>query len=231
MNWLLIVVIGIIAIFALRGRQVGFIRTAFSLCSLVLALFLTVTINPYVSKTLQNNEKVQAYVSEAVAKVVVVEKNEKTVTGQMKEIKKLDLPNALKKSLIENNNTEVYKAYAINSFKDYVNHYITTVIINAASFIVTLIVIQAILFMIGGALDVISRLPILNGLNKSAGLLIGVLHGLVIIWVLCILLTTFGGTKWASEIFAQINQDKILTLIYDNNLLLTAVTSIAKILF
>lgn len=231
MNWLVIVVFAILIYFGFRGKRKGFIRTVFTLFSLILALYLTSTFSPYVSKTLQNNERFYSYVSEAVSKIVKTPKKDGTVTEQAENIKELSLPKSLKNALIENNNGEVYKALAINSFKDYVNNYLTCVVINALSFIITFIFVNICLFLILNALDLISKLPIINGLNKSAGFIVGLLHGLVIIWVLCILLTCFGGTEWGADLYKLINESRFLTTVYDNNLLLRIITNMAKVLF
>ncbi len=230
MNWLLVVVIGIIIYYGFQGRRRGFIRTVFSLSSLVIALFLTYTVSPYISKTLQNSDKLYQYVSTTVDKVIKAEK-EDTISDQVEYIDGLNLPKSLKKALIENNNKEVYTAFAVKSFQDYVNHYVAYLVINALSFIVTLIMIRIVLLIIANALDIISKLPLINGLNKSAGLLIGILHGLIVIWVLCILLTAFSGSKWGVELYNQINESQVLTVIYDNNLLLNGITSIVRVLF
>lgn len=231
MNWLLIVVLVILVFYAFKGKRDGFIKTVFTLFSLIFALFLTATFSPYISKALQNNEKVYTYVSGAVSKIVQVEKEDGTVTEQVEDIKGLSLPKALKNALIENNNGEVYKALAINSFKEYVNNYLTCVVINALSFILTLIIINIGLFLLSNTLDIISKLPLINGLNKSAGFIIGLVHGLVVIWVLCILLTCFGGTEWGGNAYKLISESSFLTIIYDNNLLLSVITNMAKVLF
>lgn len=231
MNWLLIVVLVILVFYAFKGKREGFIKTVFTLFSLIFALFLTATFSPYISKVLQNNEKVYTYVSGAVSKIVQVEKEDGTVTEQVEDIKGLSLPQSLKNALIENNNGEVYKALAINGFKEYVNNYLTCVVINALSFILTLIIINFILFLLANTLDIISKLPLINGLNKSAGFIIGLVHGLVVIWVLCILLTCFGGTEWGGNIYKLISESSFLTIIYDNNLLLSVITNMAKVLF
>lgn len=230
MNWLLMVVVGIIIYYGVQGKRRGFIRTIFSLCSLMIALVLTYTLSPYISKTLHNNDKVYQYISTTVDKVIKAEK-EDTVSNQVEYIEGLKLPKSLKKALIENNNKEVYTAFAVKSFGDYVNNYLVYLVINAMSFVITLFLIRILLLIMANGLDVLSKLPLINGLNKSAGLLVGILHGLIVIWVLCIVLTSFSGTAWGMELYSQINMSQILTVIYDNNLLLKGITSIVRVLF
>jgi len=80
------------------------------------------------------------------------------------------------------------------------------------------------------ALDLISKLPLLNGVNKTAGLLAGLLHGLVIVWVFFLIITVFGGTKIGQQALEMIGESEILSFIYNNNLLLKFITSATKML-
>lgn len=235
MNWLVIVVAAILVTFAFIGRKVGFIKTVFSIFSIIIALFLTSTISPYVSKSLRGNEKVYEYINEKVEKVVklkVKEKEKVSLSEQNKAIDKLSLPDSIKKKLLENkNNDEVYKALKVDNFKEYVNGYITTLVINAIAFIVTYLVVMVILFIICAALNIISKLPLINGLNKTAGLLVGLFEGLLVVWLLCIVLTAFSSTTGGQELFKLIKESQFLSSLYNNNLILKCITNMAKVLF
>lgn len=231
MNWLLIAVVIFLAVYAIRGRQEGFIKTVFSIFSILIALVLTYEIQPYVSKALQHNDKIVSYVEQKVDASVDLDKKEEGVSDQRSSIEGLRLPRSLKKSLIENNNTEVYKALVVEKFEDYVSSYLAMVILNALSFVVVFLIVYVLLFIISRALDILSHLPLINGLNKTAGLLVGLLRGLVVIWILCILLTMFSSTKTSQLLYGYINDSYILSSIYDNNILLHIITNIAKVLF
>ncbi len=231
MNWLLIAVVIFLAVYAIRGRQEGFIKTVFSIFSILIALVLTYEIQPYVSKALQHNDKIVSYVEHKVDASVDLDKKEEGVSDQRSSIEGLRLPKSLKKSLIENNNTEVYKALVVEKFEDYVSSYLAMVILNALSFVVVFLIVYVLLFIISRALDILSHLPLINGLNKTAGLLVGLLRGLVVIWILCILLTMFSSTKTSQLLYGYINDSYILSSIYDNNILLHIITNIAKVLF
>lgn len=231
MNWLLIAVIILLAVYAIRGRQEGFIKTVFSIFSILIALVLTYQVQPYVSKALQHNEKIVSYVEEKVDRSIELKKKGKGITEQRTAIEELSLPGALKKSLIENNNTEVYKALVVDKFEDYISSYLALIIINALSFVLVFLIIYIALFVLSRMLDIISHLPIINGLNKTAGLLVGLLRGLIVIWILCIILTIFSSTKTSQMLFGYINDSYILSIIYDNNILMHIITNIAKVLF
>ena len=58
MNWLLVIILLILVASAIRGYQNGFIKTAFSLVSILIALVLTTIVSPIVSKTIRSNDAI-----------------------------------------------------------------------------------------------------------------------------------------------------------------------------
>lgn len=231
MNWLLIVVAAILIGYAFNGRRRGFIRTVFALFSTIIALMLTVWISPVISKQFQENNKVMGFVTEKVEKIIPFSDMGDKVADQVEFINKLPMPKAIKHTLVENNTADVYKAMAVNSFKEYISNSISRIIINAASFIVIMLIILIGLALLCEALNIISKLPIINGLNKTAGLLAGLIQGIVVVWIGCIFLTVLGGTKIGQNIFEMINDNTFLSIIYNNNLLLNFIVNIGDMLF
>lgn len=235
MNWLVIAVAAVLVVFALKGRKVGFIKTIFSIFSIIIAIVVSSALSPYVSKALRTNDKFYNYINERVEDVInlkVEDKDKTTVSEQAEAISKLSLPESIKKNLLENkNNSEVYKALHVDTFKEYVNGYITTIAINAIAFIITYLVVTILLFAVCIALNIISKLPIINGLNKTAGLLVGLFEGLLVIWMLCIVLTAFSSTETAQKLFEMIKESQFLSCLYNNNLLIRLITNMAKVLF
>lgn len=231
MNWLLIIVLAILLVNAMIGMKVGFIKTVFSLFSLIIALVLTVWISPVVNNYLKSNDTVYEGINSRVEKMLPFEEEETEPEDQTSLIEELKIPQSLKDSLVENNNSEVYKALAANSFKDYVSNYLTGVMINALAFFGTFIVLLIILWVLCFALDIVSKLPILDQINKSIGLLAGVVHGLVVIWLFFILLTVFGSTEFGQNIMKLVDESQILSIIYNNNFLLRFITSATKMIF
>lgn len=232
MNWLLIAVMAIIVVNALIGLKTGFIKTAFSLCSLIIAIILTAWLSPYVNDFMKGNVKIYNYISSKAEKMLKFDDKEYTESKQEALIDELHLPKSIKKSLKENNNSKVYKDMELGkkNFKGYVANYITGLIINAISFIATFVVILILLWVICIALDILSKLPLLNQINKLAGLAAGLVHGLVVVWILFILLTVFGSSSFGQEAMQMIEKDTILSTLYDNNILLRIITNIAKMI-
>lgn len=231
MNWLLIVVLAILFVNALIGMKVGLIKTVFSLCSMIIAVILTLWLSPYVNDYMRGNEKIYKGINSKVEKVLPHIKDKADQSERISTIEGLKLPQSLKDSLIENNNTEVYKKLAVKSFKGYISNYLTGIVINALAFSVTFIIILILLWVISIALDIISKLPLLHQVNKMTGLVAGLIHGLVIVWIFCIILTVFGSSQLGQKAMEMIGEDQILSFIYNNNILLDFITSATKILF
>ena len=194
---------------------------------IVFSLFIAMQIYPMVSKQLQKTfiyNELNEHVSEALFKDTESDLNR--VTDQIDTINGLPLPDSIKKYLVENNNSQIYDALGIYDFEAYVSGYLTCLIINAISFVGVFLLMIVLLKIIEGCLDLVSKLPVLNGINKIGGILIGVIKGFLILWVVCIVVTIFSGTGWGKYIFDSINRSWLLGLIYNNNYLLLFIANI-----
>ncbi len=88
----------------------------------------------------------------------------------MEAIEQMDLPD-FKDMLKSNNNMEMYEALGINEFSGYISNYITCLILNGISVIIIFLILFITIRIIGCMLDLFSRIPVLNGLNKLEDLL------------------------------------------------------------
>jgi uncharacterized membrane protein required for colicin V production len=231
MNWLLIVIGIIILSNAFIGLKTGFIKTVFSLVSLVLALVLTIWISPVMKDFLKGNDKIYGGISHGIEKILPFGDEEVPSENQTSEIEKLKLPKSIKDSLIKNNTAQSYKTLVEKSFKGYISDYLTGIIINALAFSVTFIIIIILLSAICIALNLISKLPLLNSLNKTMGLLAGLAQGLIIVWLFFIVLTVFSSSPFGRDAMELVGESQILSILYNNNYLLGFITDATKTLF
>lgn len=223
MNTAVIVVIAILALGALAGVRKGFVKTVFTLGSTLVAILLTVWLNPYVSNMMQNSEKIMTYVTTRVEENIEFDDEDSSSKKESDDefIKGLKLPSYMQDSLIKNNNNSVYEALSIEkqNIKHYVSVYVAVLIVKALSFIVTFIVVSLLLGILCHLLDIMAKLPVLNALNKVLGLVAGVAEGLVFIWLLCVVLTAIAETKFGMSIYAMVDESSFLQLIYEHNLI------------
>lgn len=233
MNIVLIVAVIILIASALAGFGRGLVKSVFSTFALIVAIVLAVQVMPYGTKLLRTtplytsiNDSIQASLEDQFQVAA------QGAGEQMEAIDQMDnLPDFLKDILKSNNNAEVYEALGIDQFSEYISNYITCLILNAISLIVCFLVIYIILRIIGCMLDMLSRIPVINGLNKIGGFIFGLFNGAIYLWLACIIVTIFSTTQWGQYIFQQINDSVILSFLYNNNYLLELMANMGKVLF
>lgn len=228
MNWLLIVVVLFLAAYVCRGYHNGFIKTVFSIFAVLIALVITTVGSPILSKTLQNNEQIYSAIEEKVGDALKIDEKISGRVDQVKAIENLALPESIRNALVEHNYDTMYETLEVSSFGDYVSGYITCMILNAISYIVVFIIALVLVRIVANILDIISKLPILNSINKIGGLCVGLVHGLIILWVLCVVLTIFSSTEIGKVLYEQINSSVLLSFIYNNNWFMHILTGVAK---
>ena len=151
-----------------------------------------------------------------------------TPSVQRTIIENLNLPQGFKTTLLENNNSEVYRSLGVSAFTDYIGSFMADMILNYAGFAILFAAVYLALKMVVRWLDIISRLPILSGINKIAGALLGGIEGLAFVWLACMVITVFSTTVWGLEIFRQIEASKWLTYLYTHNFLNLMVLGVIK---
>ena len=153
-----------------------------------------------------------------------------TRTDEVFAIDRLTLPKAIREKLIEDNNSVIYEALGVNGFKDYISSYLACMILNAISFIGTLLIAGFLVRVVFVMADIIERVPGIKGMNKTAGMAIGFLQGIIILWIACLVVTAFGATKTGQQILGLIHDSVILSFIYNNNCLMLLAGNILKLI-
>lgn len=221
MNWILVAVLGIIAVLGWVGLKKGFIKMVFSLVSTVIALLVAMLFSPMVAGMMKNNEAIVGFFDDKIGMIVDFtpeEAEEATESGQESLIDSLPLPEIVKESLIENNTVDNYMELQAQNFEEYVRRRITNVIINALAFVLTLVLAVIGLVILCNALNLIAKLPLLRQINSVAGLAAGAAEGLLLVWVLFAILTMFAGTEFGREALSMIAENPLLDYLYKNNL-------------
>ena len=94
---------------------------------------------------------------------------------------------------------------------------IATPISNGLSYILTFIVVFVLLILglsiIGYVLDVVSKLPILNFFNSTAGMLIGMLEGFLVCWF-AVNFAVWIGAFFASDVLGIIKESYLAKFFY-----------------
>lgn len=225
MNWLSIAVICLIVFYTWRGYHNGLIKTVFFILSFFVAIILASIISPIVSRQLQQNEFMFNGIKNVVQSGFNTDNMIKSdsIAEEIKSINELPLPDELKQILTVNNNSEIYKTMKATNFSDYISSSITTMVINAISYLLVFIVVRLLIRLLAGVLNLIANLPVLHTINKAGGVIVGFIHSVFIVWILAIVLMVFAGTETGKQLYAYIEQSTLLSWIYNNNLILNLI--------
>ncbi|WP_077613505.1 CvpA family protein [Clostridium sp. Marseille-P2415] len=225
-NWLSVVAGIYLLGMVLYGHRRGFIRLVVSMLAVVLSLTIVRVSLPAVTGFLKENTSLQQTISENMKKSVGLEQEENSAgetsgvpSVQRTIIENLELPQNIKTALIENNNSEMYQMLGVQAFTDYIGSYLADVILNSVGFVLLFAAVYLAARLIMRWLDIIARLPILSGINKLAGALLGGMEGLVFLWLACLVITAFSGTGWGLTLIRQIEGSKWLSFLYSHNFL------------
>lgn len=225
-NWLSILAGIYLLGMVLYGHHKGFIRLVVSMLAVILSLTIVRAALPTVTGYIKENTKLQQTISESMKKSVGLQGEDNTgetiseaPSIQRTVIEKLELPQNVKSALIENNNSEMYQLLGVQAFTDYIGNFLANKILNSVGFVLLFAVVYLAMKLIVSWLDIIARLPIISGMNKIAGALLGGVQGLVFLWLACILITAFSGTTWGLTLSRQIEASKWLSYLYNHNFL------------
>ena len=222
MNWLLIAVLAIFLLGFFIGWHRGAIRMTVSMAAAVLTIFLAWALSPYVTDVLKNHTGVYDHIRQGIESSIEEELGERaeglSAAGQAQFIEELPLPNSLKEALRSNNNSEIRDMLGVDTFVSYIGGYLASLAVNVIGFILTFILSFFILRLLGGVLNLVSRLPLIHGLNKIAGAVMGLLEGLIVVWLLGLVITMAAGTSWGQNAMELTGKSQILTFLYDHNL-------------
>lgn len=145
---------------------------------------------------------------------------------QVEMLEAADIPALFKNGLLENNNSEAYKVLKVKSFLEYVGAYLSDIIIKMVAFLLTFIIITILVRAVIFALDIITALPVIKGLNRFAGILVGMLIALIVVWIGFFVITLIYNTQIGQECFKWIGESELLTFLYDKNIILEFATKL-----
>ncbi len=219
MNLLLIGCLALILICAWIGYKRGFVKVLFSLVSFIVVMVLVGIISPIIGDVLQNQTSLPDTISEKCVEFVRewnVAGEMNTLEGRTALVDGYQFPEAIKNYLKTDEGFGILET----DFTTYVSDKIAGLIIDAIAYVTAFAIVWIVLRIVANVLDVVAKLPVLRSVNKVGGLAAGGAQGLVIIWIAFLIITICCTTQWGSRCMEMIAESKILTYIYDKNVIL-----------
>lgn len=233
MNWLLLISLAVIGVCAYLGWRAGFVKSVFSLISTIAVIIITILVSPLVTDLLKSNETISGGISSKLEEIIDLSQIAQNMSPEEEKdpaafIDGLQLPESIKdkikESLAETLKEKEEEAVAfagekLQALEVYICERMTTIILNAVGFFVTFLLASAGVAVLCYLLNVISKLPVLHQINTAAGIAFGALEGVVALWILFIAITMLGSTEFGQSCMAMISESKILSFLYDSNVL------------
>lgn len=221
-------------IFVLIGWGQGLFQLILSVAALIVSMLIATYVAPYISGTLQEKTMIDDNIATYIAKELQYSDSGKEATRgvQVAVINELPLPETLKSTILDNNNSEMYDALAVCGVYDYISKSIAVVIINAAVFLILMLLCRVVFFVIArDSKKTLAKLPIVRSIDKIGGGILGAMRGLLWIWIFFLFLSITSTFAWSQDVIGQIDQSVILHFLYDHNVLVDILGDLTKVLF
>ncbi|MGN0322310.1 MAG: CvpA family protein [Oliverpabstia sp.] len=222
MSWLFWILLILPAVLMIQGFRKGLVRTVVSMVSFLLVMAASSWLNPYVGDFIREKTTWQADIQQGCQEILFAEiEKQIDISGvsQNDFIEELPLPQGMKNKLIQNNTAEMYRQLAVENFTDYVSGYIAYGIINGiafiASFLLAIIIIKVVMY----AVDILTELPVISLMNRLGGLALGLVQGILWIWIIFFLIALLCNTTPGIYLMNLIQSDPVLSVLYNYNLL------------
>ena len=217
LTWLGIAVFVILLLFVWMGYKRGFIKEIVSFFFVFLSLSLAWALNPYINEFLVQKTPIYSTIQETCANFVQSQGEEDAEyetdsTGDL--IDSLKLPDLLRKNLEENNNAETYAELSVNTLTGYISGYLAKTVINGLSYVLAYILSTIVIRLIVYVLNLIAGLPVLKTANKLTGGVVGLLKGIVFVWIALLVVTVLCGTEIGKTVLELIEKDTLLSTLY-----------------
>ena len=225
-NWFEIIVGIYLLGMVLDGHYRGAIRMAVSMVALIATFLIVRAIMPSVAVFVKNETPVYEWIREGLERSLLEETETAVLEGEKTVVESLNLPREIRDVLLENSGG--LEVPGIDRVVEYVSDYVAGMIINGAGFVILFLIVYMILHIIVGCLDLMAKLPVVSGINKIAGALLGGAQGLFFVWLLLLLVTAFSQSSWARAVTRQIEASNWLSFLYHYNFLSKIAVELVK---
>ena len=147
---------------------------------------------------------------------------------QTELIRNLPVPDFVQKMMLNYNNSSGYRKLDASGFGEYIAGFIADLVIHIAAFLVTLLVTHLIIWGVLTALDVFAKMPFLYTINRTGGLLVGLVQGILVVWVFFLVLSALSGTEAGMRLMEMVDESVLLRPLYEHNLFLKEITGVIR---
>lgn len=218
-----LIIIAALMLFMYIGYRRGLIRTVFSLFSFIFAIALASYLYPRVAEWLRSTPLftgLKDYISRAMGLEDVVQAH----TAEL--VATLPLPDLLQRALLMHDTPNMFELLNVVTIEEYIAGFFAGMAINIIAMVLVFILVRVVLGIIAGMLDIVGRLPVIRSFNHGGGLLLGLVQGVIIVWIGLAVMNLFFLDPTRPELMQLLNESLIAGWIYDNNPIMAMLANI-----
>lgn len=193
-----LIIVAIIVLSTFLAYQKGLVKLAIGLCTFAISIVLTLVLYQPITNFVIN----VTGIDETIENTIYEKANEVMQEGQKED----ELTNQIIETAKNEMLPETARNLAIN-------------IVTGGVIIVLFVAIKIALRFISAIADAIAKLPIIDQLNKTGGMIYGLLRGILVIYVALLILSISGQINPTNAINQSIEQSSLGKAMYHNNLL------------
>ena len=211
MNILDILVLFIMTLCITMGVWRGFVQTILGFANFIIAIVLTNMLYPHMGRFLREIPgffdalagaiRASMGLDEAIYDAAVEAGGR---AAEMQFITELPLPAFLRETLLENYNPIIRAAIGAIDLADYVAGFLAGIVINIISMVVVFILVFAGLMILTRILNILTKLPVINTLNKLLGGAVGAIWGLLLTWLVLGVVTIYLSANTTMDIYQML---------------------------
>lgn len=226
MNWMLIIVLAVLAICAFWGYKKGLIRVVYTMAVGLVMVVVIGAVTPKAAafiedKTPLDENLTTAYDTE-IRKLVDARRaesgNKNEEYNSLEELG-IHIPEFVLEK-VEKAREDAQNAVDQSGVYWILAGILAGYTVYGITALVLIILVIILYFVIEKMLDIIAKLPVIKQANGFAGTIIGLLAGLLFVWIAFGVITLFSGTPAGVVCNEQIQSSVILVWLFDHNILL-----------
>lgn len=223
MDIVLIVVLLILSGFALHGYLRGLVRVLFSLAAVFIAIGFATALEPYTAQFLKTQtplyDTVKENCTEYLQSILEDEVQHRVEEHEEVPILGMELPEEIQQLFGGNATEQSSSLIEDTAIYDKAGDFVADQVVHRLAWVLAFTVILILLAVAVHFLDVLAKLPVLRNINRIGGLAVGLLEGLVVVWILFLVIVLCQGTEFGRELMSSVETNAFLKFLNDNNLL------------
>jgi uncharacterized membrane protein required for colicin V production len=227
-NLLAVMAAAVFVFFIIKGYRKGFLRIAVTLVGTVAVMITTLVLSTVISRSLINspgfygrieNKLVETF-TERLTDTYPEDDEGLPVEDKTVSIDELDIPDIIKTGFMEDMGRQMYQELILPVIIQYAAGYAAKLIIKSSVFVFISAALSILLWFVLKTTDLIARIPVIKGFNRTLGAAAGGIEALLLIWAAFLIIVMFLGNDLGSRLLMAVKESPFLSLLFNTNPLL-----------